>query len=210
MFLLFPIVLGLLVAEPLAPPPHPDEAANAESSEMELGNLRELLQDRQDPRGQSQAALILVQSGDAGAENSSTRGCGSPKTRKCFSPWPPPCACARIGVFSRTCSPASRPTSRASVRWWPKPSPCCPSPAWCGVLRRSPKTPRPSFASARRPSGRWAVAAGKTPPASSSRRSATPVKTCTAWPSAPWPTSPGRAIGAMSAPGAFGGRGTRT
>jgi HEAT repeat protein len=51
---------------------------------MELANLRELLQDRQDPRGQSQAALLLVQSGEAAAEKIVRQGLRQPENEEMF------------------------------------------------------------------------------------------------------------------------------
>jgi HEAT repeat protein len=51
---------------------------------MELGNLRELLQDREDPRGQSQAALLLVQSRDCAAEKIVRRGLLQPENEEAF------------------------------------------------------------------------------------------------------------------------------
>jgi HEAT repeat protein len=74
------LLLALLAADPPARPP----AAGASPSEIELGNLRELLCDRQDPRGQSQAALILVQSREAGAERLVHQGLRQPENEETF------------------------------------------------------------------------------------------------------------------------------
>jgi HEAT repeat protein len=65
---LLPLVLGLLTMElPCFSGAVPTRPA-ARANDMDLANLRELLQDRQDPRGQSQAALLLVESSDRAAE----------------------------------------------------------------------------------------------------------------------------------------------
>src|SRR5947209_16650349 len=83
---LLPFVLGLLVAGPPKPvPPAPvGPEIDCCAAEMELGNLRELLQDREDPRGQSQAALLLVQSRDGGAEKIVRRGLLQPENEEAF------------------------------------------------------------------------------------------------------------------------------
>src|SRR6516164_8547717 len=55
-----PILLGLGLLAAGDAPPRP--------ADLDVAPLQELLHDRQSPRGQSQAALLLVQSGGAGAE----------------------------------------------------------------------------------------------------------------------------------------------
>jgi HEAT repeat protein len=79
----FPMILGLLFANAVAPAPVAPEVDSC-VAEMELGNLRELLQDREDPRGQSQAALLLVQSHDSGAERIVRRGLLQPENEESF------------------------------------------------------------------------------------------------------------------------------
>jgi HEAT repeat protein len=83
---LLPIVVGLLLAEPVAPGPAgpPERGTESCAAEMELGNLRELLRDRDDPRGQSQAALLLVQSRDSAAEKIIRRGLLQPEDEETF------------------------------------------------------------------------------------------------------------------------------
>ena len=54
------------------------------TTEMELTNLRDLLQDRHDPRGQSQAALLLVQSSDPAAVKIIHRGLRQPENEEMF------------------------------------------------------------------------------------------------------------------------------
>jgi HEAT repeat protein len=66
--------LGLLAANPAAARP-PD---------ADLAQLRELLHDREDPRGQSQAALLLVQSSDPGAEKLVRQGLRRPESDEVF------------------------------------------------------------------------------------------------------------------------------
>src|SRR5262249_61583519 len=61
-----------------ASPPGPAEP------EMDLGNLREVLHDRQDSRGQSQAALLLVQSHDPGAARIVRQGLRHPENEETF------------------------------------------------------------------------------------------------------------------------------
>src|SRR5271165_3757343 len=78
-----PLVLTLLMAEPAKAAPVTTEVDSC-AAEMELGNLRELLQDREDPRGQSQAALLLVQSRDSGAEKIVRRGLLQPENEETF------------------------------------------------------------------------------------------------------------------------------
>src|SRR5262249_45207017 len=51
-------------------------------SEPDLAHLRETLEDRQDPRGQSQAALLLLQSADPGAEKFVRRGLRQPENEE--------------------------------------------------------------------------------------------------------------------------------
>src|SRR5262249_37469734 len=53
-------------------------------SEPDLASLRETLEDRQDPRGQSQAALLLVQSADPAAEKLVRRGLRQPENEEAF------------------------------------------------------------------------------------------------------------------------------
>src|SRR3954470_5645046 len=53
-------------------------------AELDLANLREVLHDRQDPRGQSQAALLLVQSTDPGAEKLVRQGLRQPEETEVF------------------------------------------------------------------------------------------------------------------------------
>jgi HEAT repeat protein len=81
-----PLVLGLLMADPAAPaaPFAASPEADNCAAEMELGNLRELLQDREDPRGQSQAALLLVQSRDTGAEKIVRQNLLQPENEEAF------------------------------------------------------------------------------------------------------------------------------
>ena len=64
--------LGLLLGDPAAP-------VSAPGSDLDLAHLREVLHDRQDPRGQSQAALMLVQSNDPGAEKLVRQGLRQPE-----------------------------------------------------------------------------------------------------------------------------------
>ncbi len=78
-----PLVLVLLVAEPEKPTPDSPEVDTC-AAEMELGNLRELLEDREDPRGQSQAALLLVQSRDSAAEKIVRRALLQPDNEEAF------------------------------------------------------------------------------------------------------------------------------
>jgi HEAT repeat protein len=66
--------LGLVLGDPAAP----------RTSEMDLAHLREVLHDRQDPRGQSQAALLLVQSNDPGAEKLVRQGLHQPEDTEVF------------------------------------------------------------------------------------------------------------------------------
>ncbi len=54
------------------------------ASDVDLAHLREVLHDRQDPRGQSQAALLLVQSNDAGAEKLVRQGLRLPEDTEVF------------------------------------------------------------------------------------------------------------------------------
>jgi HEAT repeat protein len=54
------------------------------SSDVDLAHLREVLCDRQDPRGQSQAALLLVQSSDPGAEKLVRQGLRQPEETEVF------------------------------------------------------------------------------------------------------------------------------
>jgi HEAT repeat protein len=51
---------------------------------LDLAQLREVLQDRQDPRGQNQAALMLVQSRDPAAEKIVRRGLLQPDNEEMF------------------------------------------------------------------------------------------------------------------------------
>jgi HEAT repeat protein len=69
--------LGLLLGNPgpgRAPP----------AADVDLAHLLEVLQDRQDPRGQSQAALLLVQSADPGAEKVVRQGLRQPENTEVF------------------------------------------------------------------------------------------------------------------------------
>jgi len=77
--------LGVLLGEPATP----------RTPDLDLAHLREVLQDRQDPRGQSQAALLLVQSSDPAPRRSSARACTSPRTPRSSWPWWRPSASAR-------------------------------------------------------------------------------------------------------------------
>src|SRR5262245_25426449 len=53
--------------------------------EPDLAQLQEVLADRQDPRGQSQAALLLVQSADAEAEAVIRRGLRQTESEEMFA-----------------------------------------------------------------------------------------------------------------------------
>jgi HEAT repeat protein len=64
--------LGLLLGSPL------------HTTDVDLAHLCEVLHDRQDPRGQSQAALLLVQSPDPGAEKVVRRGLRQPEEVEVF------------------------------------------------------------------------------------------------------------------------------
>src|SRR5262245_55316272 len=66
--------LGLLLAPP----------ADVSPCEPDLAQLLEVLADRQDPRGQSQAALLLVQSTDPEAAASVRRGLRQPENEEAF------------------------------------------------------------------------------------------------------------------------------
>jgi HEAT repeat protein len=81
---LLPVVLGLLVADPAAGAPPAKEIPPAGVADVDLANLQDLLRDRQDPRSQSQAALVLVQSDDPGAEKIVRRGLRHPEEEECF------------------------------------------------------------------------------------------------------------------------------
>jgi HEAT repeat protein len=65
--------VGLLLSEPA---PH--------TSDLDLAHVRELLHDRQDPRGQSQAALLLIQSDDPAAEKLIRQGLRAPEDVEVF------------------------------------------------------------------------------------------------------------------------------
>src|SRR5262245_20461920 len=65
--------LGLAFAQPAS-----------DKANLDLARLRETLEDRQDPRGQSQAALLLVQSGDPAAEKLVSRGLRQPENEETF------------------------------------------------------------------------------------------------------------------------------
>src|SRR5262249_22996724 len=67
------LALGLALAQPA--PVKPD---------LDLARLRETLEDRSDPRGQSQAALLLVQSADPAAEKLVRKGLRQPENEETF------------------------------------------------------------------------------------------------------------------------------
>lgn len=69
------LILGLALA--LAQP-------SDSKADLDLAQLRETLEDRQDPRGQSQAALLLVQSADPSAEKVVSRGLRQPENEETF------------------------------------------------------------------------------------------------------------------------------
>jgi HEAT repeat protein len=77
-----PILLGLGMTLLAPGPVHPAPPAHA--AELDLAHLREVLYDRQDPRGQSQAALLLVQSRDRGAEKLVQQGLRQPEEAEVF------------------------------------------------------------------------------------------------------------------------------
>jgi HEAT repeat protein len=66
--------LGLLLNGPTPP----------RTPEVQLAHLREVLHDRQDPRGQNQAALLLVQSADPAAEKIVREGLRQPEETEVF------------------------------------------------------------------------------------------------------------------------------
>jgi HEAT repeat protein len=66
--------LGLLLGDP----------TDSRTPELDLAHLTEVLHDRQDPRGQSQAALLLVQSNDPGAEKLVRKGLTQPEETEVF------------------------------------------------------------------------------------------------------------------------------
>src|SRR5215469_5494160 len=71
-----PVLLGLgLLAAGDAPP---------RAADLDLAPLQEMLHDRQSPRGQSQAALLLVQSGAHGAEAAVRAGLKRPEEADTF------------------------------------------------------------------------------------------------------------------------------
>jgi HEAT repeat protein len=71
-----PILLGLGLLAAGDAPPRP--------ADLDVAPLQELLHDRQSPRGQSQAALLLVQSGAAGAEAAVRAGLKAPQEADTF------------------------------------------------------------------------------------------------------------------------------
>jgi HEAT repeat protein len=66
--------LGVLLAQPTA----------GKDAEQDLAHLREVLQDRQHPRWQSQAALLLLQSRDPGAAKVVSQGLQHPENEEMF------------------------------------------------------------------------------------------------------------------------------
>ena len=85
--------LGLLLGQPADP---------------DVGQLQEMLYDRQDARAQSQAAMLLIQSKDEGAaEGGSPRAESRPTRKMPSSPLPPPSDCG-----------ATRDSERISSRTW--------------------------------------------------------------------------------------------
>jgi HEAT repeat protein len=58
--------------------------AGASAPELDLAHLREVLEDRQDPRGQTQAALLLVQSHESGAARVVHQGLRHPENEEMF------------------------------------------------------------------------------------------------------------------------------
>jgi HEAT repeat protein len=71
--LIFLCSLGILIGEP-----------TTHTTDLDLAHLREVLHDRQDPRGQSQVALLLVQSPDPGAEKLVHQGLHQPEDTEVF------------------------------------------------------------------------------------------------------------------------------
>jgi HEAT repeat protein len=66
--------LGTLLAQPVS----------VKGPELDLANLREVLEDREDARGQSQAALLLVQSRETAAARIVSRGLRQPENEEMF------------------------------------------------------------------------------------------------------------------------------
>jgi HEAT repeat protein len=77
-----PILLGLGMTLAVPGPARPAPLVHA--AELDLAHLREVLYDRQDPRGQSQAALLLVQSRDPAAEKLVRQGLRQPEEAEVF------------------------------------------------------------------------------------------------------------------------------
>ena len=77
-------------------------SSSAFAAGPDLAALQEMLLDRQNPRGQCHAALLLVQDHSADAEKVVRQGFNKPTIPNCSSPWPVWSVPPRISVLPTT------------------------------------------------------------------------------------------------------------